>query len=48
VLLPRPIGNTGGTFAGQNRGYSARAFDPFVLTPIRPIQIQVPDLLPPD
>ena len=32
VLLPRPIGNTGGNMPhGQNAGFLGKAFDPFVL-----------------
>jgi hypothetical protein len=50
VLLPRPIGNTGGNMPhGQNAGYLGKAFDPFVLNadPSDP-NFRVPDLLPPD
>src|SRR5258705_1432033 len=50
VLLPRPIGNTGGNMPhGQNAGYLGKAFDPFVLNadPSDP-NFKVPDLLPPD
>lgn len=50
VLLPRPIGNTGGNMPhGQTAGYLGKAYDPFVLNadPSRP-DFQVPDLLPPD
>lgn len=50
VLMPRPIGRTGGNMPhGQNAGYLGRAYDPFVLNadPADP-QFKVPDLLPPD
>jgi hypothetical protein len=50
VLLPRPIGRTGGNLPhGQNAGYLGRPHDPFVLNadPSVP-NFQVPDLLPPD
>lgn len=50
VLLPRPIGNTGGNMPhGQNAGYLGKSFDPFVLNadPSDP-NFRVPDLLPPD
>src|SRR5271165_6758523 len=50
VLLPRPIGNTGGNLPhGQSAGYLGKTFDPFVLNadPSDP-QFKVPDLLPPD
>ena len=50
VLLPRPIGNTGGNMPhGQNAGFLGKSFDPFVLNadPSDP-NFQVPDLLPPD
>jgi hypothetical protein len=50
VLLPRPIGNTGGNMPhGQNAGYLGKAFDPFVLNadPSDP-NFKVPDMLPPD
>jgi hypothetical protein len=50
VLLPRPIGNTGGNMPhGQNGGFLGKAFDPFVLNadPSEP-DFVVPDLLPPD
>jgi hypothetical protein len=50
VLLPRPIGNTGGNMPhGQTAGYLGKAYDPFVLgsDPADPA-FQVPDLLPPD
>ncbi len=50
VLLPRPIGNTGGNLPhGQTAGYLGRAHDPFVLNadPSK-ADFQVRDLLPPD
>src|SRR5437870_3983406 len=50
VLIPRPIGNTGGNMPhGQNAGYLGRAYDPFYLNsdPSTP-DFKVPDMLPPD
>src|SRR6185503_6121546 len=50
ILLPRPIGNTGGNMPhGQSAGYLGKAHDPFVLgsDPSDPA-FKVPDLLPPD
>jgi hypothetical protein len=50
VLLPRPIGNTGGNMPhGQSAGFLGRSFDPFVLNadPSDP-NFKVPDMLPPD
>ena len=50
VLLPRPIGSTGGNMPhGQSAGYLGKTFDPFVLgaDPSAP-NFKVPDLLPPD
>jgi hypothetical protein len=50
VLLPRPIGNTGGGMPhGQTAGFLGKAHDPFVLNadPSDP-EFKVPDLLPPD
>jgi hypothetical protein len=50
VLLPRPIGRTGGNLPhGQNAGYLGKPHDPFVLNadPADP-KFKVPDLLPPD
>jgi hypothetical protein len=50
VLMPRPIGRTGGNLPhGQNAGYLGKAFDPFVLNadPSDP-KFKVPDLLPPE
>jgi hypothetical protein len=50
VLLPRPIGRTGGNLPhGQAAGYLGKPYDPFVLNadPAAP-DFKVPDLLPPD
>ena len=50
VLLPRPIGRTGGNLPhGQTAGYLGKQHDPFVLNadPSDP-KFKVPDLLPPD
>ena len=50
VLLPRPIGRTGGNLPhGQTAGYLGKQHDPFVLNadPADP-NFKVPDLLPPD
>ena len=50
VLLPRPIGNTGGNLPhGQTAGFLGKQFDPFVLNsdPSTP-NFKVPDMLPPD
>src|SRR5437588_3419608 len=50
VLLPRPIGRTGGNLPhGQNAGYLGKQYDPFVLNadPSDP-KFKVPDLLPPE
>jgi hypothetical protein len=50
VLLPRPIGNTGGNLPhGQSAGFLGKTYDPFVLNadPSAP-DFKVPDLLPPD
>lgn len=50
VLLPRPIGRTGGNLPhGQSAGYLGKQFDPFNLNadPSDP-KFKVPDLLPPD
>jgi len=50
VLLPKPIGNTGGNMPhGQSAGFLGKAYDPFVLgsDPADP-NFKVPDLLPPD
>jgi uncharacterized protein (DUF1501 family) len=49
VLLPRPIGRTGGNLPhGHTAGYLGRQYDPFILNadPAVP-NFQVPDLLPP-
>ena len=49
VLIPRPIGKTGGDQPhGQSGGYLGRKYDPFVLgtDPSDP-KFKVPDLLPP-
>jgi hypothetical protein len=50
VLLPRPIGATGGNMPhGQNAGYLGKTFDPFVLNADpNDKAFRVPDLLPPD
>ena len=50
VLLPRPIGATGGNMPhGQSAGYLGKTFDPFTLNadPSDP-NFRVPDMLPPD
>src|SRR6202158_5557575 len=50
VLLPRPIGNTGGNIPhGQTAGYLRKGFEPVVLhaDPSDP-NFRVPDMLPPD
>lgn len=50
VLMPRPIGNTGGNMPhGQNAGFLGKANDPFILNadPHMP-GFKVPDLAPPD
>ena len=50
VLMPHPIGNTGGNMPhGQSAGYLGKTFDPFVLNadPSDP-NFKVPDMLPPD
>src|SRR6266508_3441969 len=49
VLLPRPIGNTGGNMPhGPTAGFLGKGFDPFVLNadPSDP-HFRVPDMLPP-
>jgi hypothetical protein len=50
VLLPRPIGATGGNMPhGQSAGYLGKTFDPFVLNADpNDKYFKVPDLLPPD
>src|SRR5260370_16741113 len=50
VLLPRPIGPTGGNLPhGQSAGYLGQTFDPFLLD-ADPNErgFNAPDLLPPD
>jgi uncharacterized protein (DUF1501 family) len=50
VLLPRPIGRTGGNLPhGHTAGYLGKQYDPFVLNadPSDP-KFKVPDLLPPE
>jgi uncharacterized protein (DUF1501 family) len=50
VLIPRPIGNTGGNLPhGHTAGYLGKQYDPFILNadPSDP-KFKVPDLLPPD
>lgn len=49
VILPEPMGNTGGGLPhGQDAGFLGKAFDPFALMadPSKP-NFKVPDLLPP-
>ena len=50
VLLPRPIGRTGGNLPhGQSAGYLGKQHDPFVLNADpNDKNFKVPDLLPPD
>jgi hypothetical protein len=50
VLLPRPIGRTGGNMPhGQTAGYLGKPYDPFVLDADPSAKdFKVPDLLPPD
>jgi hypothetical protein len=50
VLLPRPIGRTGGNLPhGQNAGYLGKQYDPFVLNADPSTKdFKVPDLLPPE
>jgi hypothetical protein len=50
VLLPRPIGRTGGNMPhGQTAGYLGKQYDPFVLNADPSAKdFKVPDLLPPD
>jgi uncharacterized protein (DUF1501 family) len=50
VLLPRPIGRTGGNMPhGQSAGYLGKQHDPFVLNADPSAKdFKVPDLLPPD
>jgi uncharacterized protein (DUF1501 family) len=50
VLLPKPIGRTGGNLPhGHSAGYLGKPYDPFILNadPNAP-NFKVPDLLPPD
>jgi hypothetical protein len=50
VLLPKPIGRTGGNLPhGHTAGYLGKPYDPFILNadPNAP-NFKVPDLLPPD
>jgi uncharacterized protein (DUF1501 family) len=50
VLLPRPIGRTGGNLPhGHTAGYLGKQYDPFILNadPSDP-KFKVPDLLPPE
>jgi hypothetical protein len=50
VLLPRPIGRTGGNLPhGHTAGYLGKQYDPFILNadPSDP-KFRVPDLLPPE
>jgi uncharacterized protein (DUF1501 family) len=50
VLLPRPIGRTGGNLPhGESAGYLGKRYDPLILNadPADP-KFKVPDLLPPD
>jgi hypothetical protein len=50
VLLPRPIGRTGGNLPhGHTAGFLGKQYDPFILNadPSDP-KFKVPDLLPPD
>ncbi len=50
VLLPRPMGRTGGNMPhGQTAGYLGKRYDPFVLNADPSAKdFKVPDLLPPD
>jgi uncharacterized protein (DUF1501 family) len=50
VLLPRPIGRTGGNMPhGQTAGYLGKQYDPFVLNADpAAAHFRVPDLLPPE
>ncbi|GAC1448529.1 MAG: DUF1501 domain-containing protein [Isosphaeraceae bacterium] len=50
VLLPRPIGPTGGNMPhGQDAGYLGKTYDPFILNADpNEASFKVPDLLPPD
>jgi len=50
VLLPKPIGNTGGGLPhGQDAGFLGKTFDPFVLNADpSDANFKVPDMLPPE
>src|SRR5438552_3817201 len=50
VLLPRPIGRTGGNLPhGHSAGYLGKQYDPFILNADpNDAQFKVPDLLPPE
>src|SRR5262245_50457537 len=50
ILLPRPIGNTGGNLPhGHSAGFLGKQYDPFILNPDLALpQLNVPDLLPPE
>jgi len=50
VLMPRPIGNTGGNMPhGQNAGFLGKSYDPFILNAEPHVaDFKVPDMLPPD
>ncbi len=50
VLLPRPIGNTGGNLPhGQTAGFLGKAYDPFVLNADpSAAEFKVPDMQPPE
>lgn len=50
VLLPRPIGRTGGNLPhGHTAGYLGKQYDPFILNADpADLKFKVPDLLPPD
>jgi len=50
VLLPRPIGRTGGNLPhGHTAGYIGKPYDPFILNADPNVPgFKVPDLLPPD
>lgn len=50
VLLPRPIGNTGGNMPhGHSAGFLGKQYDPFILNSDPSLSdFKVPDLLPPD
>src|ERR1700681_4634216 len=50
VLLPRPIGNTGGNMPhGQSAWFLGKSYDPFVLNADpSDANFRVPDMLPPD